>query len=98
MILHTLRSGDIKTKHGGLWHYFPNNMMFHACWYIGQATKNLLGGGWAHKIGATKLLVRMRYPKGEKSPFEDLTFEWMDSSLKDDDQLAKKKKFTKPHQ
>jgi hypothetical protein len=34
--------------------------------HIRQATKNFVGEA-KHKIGATKLFVRMRYPKGEKS-------------------------------
>jgi hypothetical protein len=34
--------------------------------HIRQATKKFVGEEAKHKIGATKLLVRMRYPKGEK--------------------------------
>lgn len=72
MILHTLRSGDIKTnsklEHGGLcWHYFPNKIMFHACWHIGQATKFLCGwGGGKAQNRCNKIACEDEVPKRRK--------------------------------
>jgi hypothetical protein len=36
----------------GLWHYFPNNIMFHACWHTHRTSNNKknLWGEVKHKI------------------------------------------------
>ncbi len=52
----------------GLWHYFPNNIMFHACWHTHRTSnKKFCGGGGKAQNRCNKIVGKdERYPKGEK--------------------------------
>ncbi len=54
----------------GLWHYFPNNIMFHACWHTHKTSNKEFCGGGKAQNWCNKIVCKDEVPKRRKKlPF-----------------------------